>query len=379
MPYPTPPCPRQRDRLSIALLSAGLLCTSLLLAQPHADALTDGPYVIHAGSHSQALWLCDGALQSRQLGASREVAPACGDVPVLTLDASPVLAPDVLPAPARWAALSDIHGQAGLFMHLLRAHGITDEEDRWTWGSGVLVIAGDVFDRGPEQVEVLWALYRLGQEARAAGGHVELLLGNHEAMVLAGDLRYLHPRYLAVAEQLGRPYDRLFAADTELGHWLRHRATVLQVGDTLFLHGGLHPGITAQAWDLPALNAGFRARLGTPRSQLQHDPQGDWMFGREGPLWYRGYFMPDRASMAEVDAVLAHAGASRIVVGHTTQREIRSLYQGRVIAVDTALKNGAAGELLIHEHGALWRGLADGQRLPLAAGDDDGSAALDSL
>jgi hypothetical protein len=365
-----------RSIRTAAVLSAVLL---LLNGGARAEPLTDGPYVFHAAERSEARWVCDDDLQVRALDAGRAVPQLCGDVPALTLDATAVVAPDALPEPTHWAALSDIHGQAGLFLRLLRAQRIIDADARWIWGSGVLVITGDVFDRGPEQLQALWALYRLEQEARAVGGRVELLLGNHEAMVLAGDLRYLHPRYFEVAARLGHRYEQLFAADTELGGWLRRRATVLQVGDTLFLHGGLHPGMAARTIDLPTLNADFRARLGTPREALRGDPAGEWLFGADGPLWYRGYLAAERASMADIEALLARAGVSRIVVGHTTQREIRSLYRGRVIAIDAALKNGENGELLISEAGQLSRGLLDGTRLPLDAGDDDGSGRLESM
>ena len=64
----------------------------------------------------------------------------------------------------------------------------------------------------------------------------------------------------------------------------------------------------------------------------------------------------------------------RIVVGHTTRDEIVSLYSGRVIGIDAALKDGAPGELLVWDNNRLWRGLADGSRKLLAPGDDDGTA-----
>ena len=48
--------------------------------------------------------------------------------------------------PTRVAALSDIHGQYGVMRQLLRANRIIDSKDRWRFGSGSLVVAGDVFD-----------------------------------------------------------------------------------------------------------------------------------------------------------------------------------------------------------------------------------------
>jgi diadenosine tetraphosphatase ApaH/serine/threonine PP2A family protein phosphatase len=297
------------------------------------------------------------------------VEPVCGNVPAVRLDRDRGIAPDTLPEPSRWAAVSDVHGQADLLLALLQAHGIVDAARAWAWGDGVLVVTGDVFDRGPAQLEALWALYRLAQEARAAGGRVELLLGNHEAMVLAGDLRYLHPRYHEVAARLGRSYDRLFAGDTELGAWLRRRATVLQLGDTLFVHGGLHPSLATAVSDIAALNAAIRGGLGRRGAALHDVARGQWLFGTDGPLWYRGYFVEPRAGQPEIEAMLAAAGASRIVVGHTTHEVIQASYDERVIVIDAAMKAGIAGEVLLRDGGAFWRGLMDGTRLPLPGSD----------
>ena len=71
---------------------------------------------------------------------------------------------------------------------------VIDTDLTWSFGDGHLVIVGDVFDRGPNVTECLWLIYRLEQEASAAGGAVHFLLGNHELMVMRGDLRYLNER-----------------------------------------------------------------------------------------------------------------------------------------------------------------------------------------
>ena len=48
---------------------------------------------------------------------------------------------------------------------------------------------GDQLDRGDDERAILALLYRLEQEAQAAGGAVHVLLGNHEIMNAQGDLR----------------------------------------------------------------------------------------------------------------------------------------------------------------------------------------------
>ncbi len=343
------------------------------------EPLIDGPYVFHsenAKDASRAIWICDGEITEVALRSGAKLAAPCGAVSGFALNKKNSIAPDLLPQPSRWAAISDIHGQHELFLRLLRAHKIIGARDQWTFGKGVLVIAGDVFDRGPKQTEALWAIYRLAQQAEAAGGSVQMVLGNHESMVLRGDLRYLHPKYPQVAALLQRRFSALYGMDTELGQWLRTRATVLKMGDTLFLHGGLSPDLSQQAPSLAALNAKIRARVGDSREALQDDPQAAWLLASNGPLWYRGYFVMPRASSAQIDKLLEDFSVKRIVVGHTTRDEVTSLYGGRVVGVDANLKDGVRGELLIWENNQLVRGLLDGSRLPLMLGTDDGTAKL---
>ncbi len=352
------------------LLTALLLLTSLRVA---AESLTDGPYVLHQEKSTQAVWVCDGEVKALALATGAKLAAPCGGVSGFALNPTNPIAPDALPQPQRWAAVSDIHGRAEAFLSLLRAQKIVGAANQWIFGDGVLVINGDVFDRGPQQTEALWAIYRLAQEARAAGGSVQMVLGNHENMVLRGDLRYLEPKYLTVAKLLFRSVPELYGIDTELGRWLRTRATVLKLGDTLFVHGGISPDMPRLAPDLIALNTKVRARLADKRDTFKDDPQASWLFATNGPLWYRGYFRLPRASLAEVNALLKQFDVKRIVVGHTTRDEIVSLYGGRVIGIDAALKDGARGEVLLWDGGRLLRGLADGSRKVLAPGDDDGT------
>lgn len=351
-------------------LAALLTLTSLSAA---AESLTDGPYVLHREKSAQAFWVCDGEVKALTLATGAMLAAPCGTVTGFALNPTNPLAPDVLPQPQRWAAVSDIHGRAAAFLSLLRAQKIINAANQWAFADGVLVINGDVFSRGPHQTEALWAIYRLAQEAAAAGGSVQMVLGNHENMVLRGDLRYQLPKYLAVAKLLFRSVPELYGADTELGRWLRTRATVLKLGDTLFVHGGISPELPRLAPDLAALNAKVRARLADRRDTYKDDPQASWLFATNGPLWYRGYFRLPRASPAEVNALLKQFDVKRIVVGHTTRDEIISLYGGRVIGIDAALKDGAGGEVLLWDGERLLRGLADGSRKVLPAGDDDGT------
>lgn len=334
---------------------------------PTEAPLDDGPYVFHASANTlESLWVCDGRVVRRLQRTRRghaTVEPECGyphslRLPAATEDANAY-------AGGRIVALSDIHGQYDLLVRLLRAHGVIDAEDRWNLGQDHLVVTGDVFDRGPRVTEAFWLLFALQQQAHAAGGAVHFLLGNHETMVLYDDLRYVNPKYAEVSKRLGRAYPSLYGTDSVLGGWLRTRPVMLRLGDTLFLHGGIAPENLDLVADMDATNAAYRQSLGTPRDAVKADPALSRLYdGKTSPVWYRGYFN-GQLDTPQVAGLTDRLGVSRIVVGHTSMDEVGSYHDGRVIAIDSSIKNGESGELLFIEDGRLSRGLLDGSRQPL--------------
>ncbi len=89
--------------------------------------------------------------------------------------------------------MADTHGEYAIAVELLKKQKVIDANLKWSFGKGRLAVLGDVFDRGPNQTEILWLLYSLEAQAKAAGGAVYVMLGNHESMALGGDERYLSP------------------------------------------------------------------------------------------------------------------------------------------------------------------------------------------
>ena len=109
--------------------------------------------------------------------------------PVLKMEPSETKQPD------RIIVLSDIEGEFEAFRKLLLANKVMDEQYDWIFGKGHLVICGDLFDRGKEVPATLWLLYKLEQDAKAKGGYLHTILGNHDIMNLSGDLRYVESKY----------------------------------------------------------------------------------------------------------------------------------------------------------------------------------------
>jgi hypothetical protein len=358
----------------------------LLLAGSYAHAAgLDAPYVMRDSAGKLEEW----SVESTPEGPRKRVrpikpggkvtVPAVADVPAFTLKIRPPaeLAPErvtTVKSPPMFV-LADTHGEYEILAAMLMKHGVVDAKLHWNFDRGQLVVLGDVFDRGDNHTEILWLLYALEGEARKSGGAVNFVLGNHETMVLRGDLRYLNPKYRQVTTALGAgSYSRLFAANSVLGQWLRTKPTVLQIDNLLFLHGGISKDLVARGFALPEVNGTVRAVLndGAYVNDVARE-RAEFLFGESGPLWYRGYFSdesgPATASDEDVRLARQRFGVDRILVGHTRVPTITPLYGGQVIAVQVYPRRDATGntsfEALLIRDGAWLRARADGGTEPL--------------
>ena len=114
-------------------------------------------------------------------------------IPVIALALAIVLA--LAPSPGRQAAdgrivaIGDVHGAFQPFAGMLTKAGLLDQQGGWAGGNTVFVQTGDLTDRGDGVRVALDLVMTLEQQAAAAGGRVETLLGNHEVMNLLGETR----------------------------------------------------------------------------------------------------------------------------------------------------------------------------------------------
>ena len=194
----------------------------------------------------------------------------------------------------RVVAIADVHGAYEAMVETLGNVGILDEDLGWAGGDSYLVIVGDLLDRGPRSRDVLDLLMRLEGEAEAAGGKVQVLIGNHESMNMIGDLRYVSKsEYDAFADDetplqrdrwfrawqrragpnrldLKQRFDSLFpqgyfalrealSANGIYGKWLLEKNVIAVVNGTAFVHGGLPPEVADLG--LVGINRGLKQDL----------------------------------------------------------------------------------------------------------------------
>jgi hypothetical protein len=228
---------------------------------------------------------------------------------------------------------------------------------------------------------------------------VTVVLGNHEAMNLLGDLRYTTPgEYAAFVDSRSEQRrdqafnlyrDKIEAAyraqdpkmpaaaikaawyketplgwiehnaawrpDGDLGRWARGNPGILRIGDTLFVHGGI--SVEYSKLPIDEINrrvADAMAKADDNPKSVLNDPLG--------PLWYRGLVTRDPDADAvrpsatpqsprltaeqELAAVLAAYRAKRLVVGHTPSLAgIIISPDGRLARIDTGNSRYYGGPL----------------------------------
>jgi len=260
--------------------------------------------------------------------------------------------------------LSDIEGNFEAFRKLLQANHVIDDDFNWTFEKNHLVLIGDFVDRGTMVTEVLWLIYSLEEKAKAAGGYVHYILGNHEIMNMSNDLRYVQQRYLRNAALMNKSYMQLFGPDAEIGRWLATKNVAERVGDILFMHGGISQYINTMNIPLKELNDLVRP-LYTDTVYEYKDNRLSVLYSDFGPFWYRGYYTAPKATMAQIDSTLNIYGVRYLTTGHTiVASEIKSFYDGKLFDTDVHHAGGHS-EALLYEDGKFSRVNAQGTKLDI--------------
>lgn len=320
--------------------------------------------------------------------------------------------------PKRVVVVGDLNGDDEALAALLRGTGLTDAQGHWAADSAHLVQLGDVVNRGVGCRAALDRLIQLSAEAKSRNSHVTMLLGNHEAMVLLGNLAWCHPEEFlefATADERNkfevartrRVYELLemrshagqtapitgalraweeahvpgreaylaaFATAGVYGSWLRTLPAAIRIGEVLFVHGGLTPRFAERglkALDEQVLDCWDRS----PKTALDLGPDS-LLSAEDGPLWCRSYAAATEDDVSDdLDKALEAVRASVMVVGHTRTDLIGGQrghplvkHSGRLICADVGIgASGGTPAALVIEKDVIWSWRPDEKKKRLRA------------
>jgi hypothetical protein len=232
----------------------------------------------------------------------------------------------------RVVAISDVHGALPQLLATMQATGLVPEagpEDDpldpcgrpWIGGDTTLVFTGDFGDRGAYTREVYDLLECMEPRAAAAGGRLVPLLGNHETMLVSGEVARRAERaapgrregYQATVASLtkgGQDLAHVVGPRGDVGRAVRRMGVMAVVnGQVGFMHGGLgvprtraqlaaslREVVDGEAWDEHAFVS--------PRTRKA---------AAACPVWARDWW----GDQKHVDAMLGSLGVERLVFGHS--------------------------------------------------------------
>lgn len=306
--------------------------------------------------------------------------------------------PTFVSAPGRRiVAVGDLHGDLAKARCALELAGVlsSDGDDLWTGGETVLIQLGDILDRGEDEIAILSLLKSLDIQAKANGGAVFQVNGNHETMNVEGDFRYVDygafdecANFLEYLDDCKHNWEEAFVGwagvserlkedrKTMQNYWgpwnlvkrqkgviarsillrpggplaseLARHAVVLKVDDWVFCHGGLLPHHVA--YGIEKMNKEVSNWM---RGLSESDDDMEFPFiatkGYDSVVWNRLYSR-DSEDLEEyqidqiqsiLEETLQAVGAKAMVVGHTPQTTgVNCKYNCSIWRIDVGMSSG---------------------------------------
>lgn len=291
------------------------------------------------------------------------------------------------PSVRRLVAIGDLHGDLDKTKQSLRLAGLIDASDSWIGDSTTVVQIGDVLDRGGDELKILYFLEKLRREAARSGGTIISMNGNHEIMNIEGDFRFvtregfdefrvwadwycIGNKMKALCKGLEKPSDPFHGIPSvfrgikpELVDSFRARIaalrpsgpvsvrffsdnlTVLVVGDSVFVHGGLLSEHVS--YGLERINEEVSDWIKGLKGKFTPAPHH--CRGRNGVVWLRDFSheLGKKCDCSQLEHVLSTIpGAKRMIMGHTIQQlGINGVCDDRAIRIDVGMSKGCGNGL----------------------------------
>jgi len=215
------------------------------------------------------------------MSASTE-APLANGVGAPTAAPTPTLCPSPKPV-SKWTsnpavvelktthdifAVGDAHADPDRLMGVLVKAGIiggapTKPSDvKWTAGQSVVVVTGDMIDKGPDSLGVIALLRALQTAAAAQGGRVIITMGNHEAEFLADPHGNKTQEFGDELKKAGLKRNDVANCQGDLGIFLCGLPIAARVNDWFFSHEEIRT--VRQSRDSTRLSPTVFARMDSP-------------------------------------------------------------------------------------------------------------------
>ncbi|HAE37214.1 MAG TPA: hypothetical protein DCG57_01085 [Candidatus Riflebacteria bacterium] len=255
-------------------------------------------------------------------------------------------------------AVGDVHGafdELAATLEALKVATRTAPDSfrfRWTGQDAILVFTGDLNDRGLHTKQSYDAVFDLQKQAEKAGGRVVALIGNHEVMLLNGQVEewaktltsHKKQHYQNTLDSFtkdGVDFHEAISEKGVYGSWIRNLPLFAVINGYMFVHGGLPNTPVTKS----TLAADFKDDI----------TRGDFKVGifmnHDSVIWNRDWWKDD----VLVARNLKVLGVMGVVFGHTIgalgEKGRIVVKDNRLISIDVGMTpaygNSKGGGLLI--------------------------------
>lgn len=260
--------------------------------------------------------------------------------------------PGTFTPPGRIIVIGDVHGDTQRFMQCLYAAKVMNSNLEWIAEprDTIVMQLGDQIDsksRGGApsweklpDIEMIYLTDRLDAIARAHGGRVVSLLGNHEVMNAMGDFTFVSEKSLEIVPTELRA--KMFQPGGTISHILSKRNVIVKIGTYVFCHGGIIPmhfPHMAQHHRVNQVTSKFFKRL--PLTQDEMQLFRDLVVSESGVLWTRAYVDLAQNNIEVLKDILKEMhqvmGTRKIFVGHNTVPEVSMIADGMLVFADVGI------------------------------------------
>lgn len=218
-------------------------------------------------------------------------------------------------------AIGDPHGDLDRLTGVLLAAGLiaaapsAPDQVKWGGGKSVLVITGDLIDKGSDSLGVIALLRKLQSDAASRGGQVIISMGNHEAEFLAEPTGRKTRDFAAELKETGLDPTDVANCNGDLGQFLCNLPIAVRVNNWFFSHGGNTKNRTIPELSA-AIEAGFDKDGFASTELIGHNSILEARLNKKGPHGLPWFY--DGDSDTDPQKLLAKY-AKKLGVGHLVQ------------------------------------------------------------